>query len=97
MNYTRGEWIKEGNKIIAFGRGTIAICPSPTNNGGVLEFIANAHLIAAAPDLYEALKLAIPHLIFAQGVIIGNKKLKANCHQVQLTGERAIAKAEEVK
>jgi len=55
MEYTKGRWEKEGNKIRVYGRGTIAICPSPTDNEGVTEFVANAHLIAAAPELYEAL------------------------------------------
>ncbi len=58
LKYTKGEWERQGNKILAFGKGTIAVCPSPTNDKGVLEFIANAHLIAAAPKLYEALKEA---------------------------------------
>ena len=56
MEYTKGEWIREGNKIIAFGRGTIAICPSPTTNNGVVEFIANANLIAQSPRMYGLLK-----------------------------------------
>ena len=56
MNYTKGEWKKEGNKVKVFGRGIIAICPSPTDDYGVLEFVANAHLIAAAPEMYKALK-----------------------------------------
>ncbi len=55
MKYTKGEWKKEGNKIIAFGRGIIAVCPSPQHEG-VVEFVTNAHLIAAAPDMYEALE-----------------------------------------
>ena len=56
MNYTKGEWKKEGNKVKVFGRGTIAICPSPTDDEGVLEFVANAHIIAAAPSHHELLK-----------------------------------------
>lgn len=55
MNYTLSTWEQEGNKITAYGRGIIAECPN-SNKGGVLEFIANAQLIAAAPDMYEALK-----------------------------------------
>ncbi len=54
--YTKEKWIQEGNKIKSPGRGTIAICPSPTTSEGVLEFIANAQLISACPDLYEACK-----------------------------------------
>ncbi len=55
MKHTKGKWDRAGNEIKVSGRGTIASCPSP-NHGGVLEFIANAHLIAAAPEMYEALK-----------------------------------------
>jgi len=55
MEYTKEDWKKQGNKVIAFGRGIIAVCPSPANGNGVLEFEANAHLIAASPRLYEAL------------------------------------------
>ena len=58
MNYTKGEWTQEGNQINAFGRGIIAICPSPTNNKGVIDFIANANLISAAPEMYMALMAA---------------------------------------
>lgn len=58
-DYTKGDWTRQGNKITAFGSGTIAICPPPTNDEGVFEFIANAHLIAAAPELYEALKYIV--------------------------------------
>jgi len=56
MNYTKGEWKINGTEIKVFGRGTVAKCPSP-NNGGVMEFLPNIHLISAAPDMYEALKL----------------------------------------
>lgn len=55
MNYTLSTWEQEGNKITAYGRGIIAECPN-SNKGGVFEFIDNAQLIAAAPDMYEALK-----------------------------------------
>ena len=56
---TQGTWEKKGNKIVVFGSGTIAICPSPTNSDGVMEFVDNAHLIAAAPKLLEACKALV--------------------------------------
>lgn len=74
MEYTKGKWTVEGNKIKVFGKGTIAICPSPTNNEGVYEFIANAPRIVdcvngckdinplAVGDLYEALKRTVAYL-----------------------------------
>jgi len=45
--YTEGEWKQHDNRIKVLGRGTIAICPSPTDNEGVFEFIANAERIVA--------------------------------------------------
>ena len=74
MDYTKEKWIKKGNKIIAFGKGTIAICPSPTDSEGVLEFIANANLIALAPDMYEALKLTRDNLQTLSDAAIHYKK-----------------------
>ncbi|HUW46161.1 MAG TPA: hypothetical protein VMW50_10260 [Dehalococcoidia bacterium] len=53
MEYTKGEWIAEDNKITVYQRGIIALCPRP-NHEGVFEFQANANLIAASPDMYEA-------------------------------------------
>lgn len=59
MNYTKGnEWEAQGNKVKVYGRGIICECPSP-QNGGVVEFITNAHLIAQAPKLYEACMKAL--------------------------------------
>lgn len=55
MNYTEGKWTKKDNKLVVHGHGIVAEFPSPLN-GGVTEFVANARLIAAAPQLYEALK-----------------------------------------
>ena len=56
MEYTKGKWVKEGNRVKVSGAGTVAICPSPTDNEGVLEFVANAKLIAAVPDYHELIK-----------------------------------------
>ena len=67
MEYTRGEWNKLGWLIVGKNEVLIADCrpKNPvsffdsyttsrnTPNG---EITANANLIAAAPDLYEALK-----------------------------------------
>ena len=64
--FTKGEWKREGNKITKGGQGIIAICPSP-NTGGVFEFIANSHLIAASPKMYETL-LAMRTWYFKKGL-----------------------------
>ena len=55
--YTKGEWKREGNKIKVLGSGTVAICPSPTTSEGVIEFVANAQLIASAPEYHRVCKL----------------------------------------
>ena len=51
MEYTEGDWERQGNKVVVFGSGVIATCPSPTTDSGVLEFIANAQLIAQSPKM----------------------------------------------
>ena len=67
-NWTAGPWIVStyDGLIVSIANGTkeeqeIAVCdpnaPSGYDLDG-LEEIANAHLIAAAPDLYEALEAA---------------------------------------
>jgi hypothetical protein len=69
MNYTKGEWeagqgiIKgfEDTEHIVVGlkgtNNTKIICATGFSNAkDVEESIANAHLISAAPELYEALK-----------------------------------------
>lgn len=61
MNYTKGEWKAICNDleglIIFADKSKIA---KPYYFQGIKtngEFLANAYLIAAAPDMYEALKL----------------------------------------
>lgn len=54
--FTKGKWKAEGNRVVVRGSGTIAKCPSPTTEDGVMDFIANTHLIAAAPRMYKALE-----------------------------------------
>jgi len=62
MKHTEMPWeINENNpiniKITQKNKGTIAILPSVfTTENGYDEMKANAHLMAAAPDLLEALK-----------------------------------------
>jgi hypothetical protein len=54
--FTPGEWRKDGNgNRVTTQRGIIAECPVP-QKGGVFDCQANAHLIAAAPELYAALE-----------------------------------------
>ena len=67
INYTKGEWERNGNQVKQFGSGMIAECPSPQNSG-VMEFIANAQLIASAPDGLEAGIDAYVALLQTKGV-----------------------------
>ena len=59
MNYSKGEWkvncgIRANGELIAT---TEALKRNLTKDGyNATEEIANAHLISAAPDMYEALK-----------------------------------------
>lgn len=52
--WTDGKWTASGTVVRVFGRGEVARCPVP-QDGGTVDCVANAKLIAAAPDLYEAL------------------------------------------
>ena len=57
LNYTKGEWEREGLSIKVFGAGTVAITPA-LGDGGVFERVANGQLIASAPLLHRELKEA---------------------------------------
>ena len=98
MEYTKGEWFveyynskgDEGYLILAQEdeqtQGLIADCPPYSDNPPVGK--ANAHLIASAPDLLEALS----HIIFMSK---GPKEYK-NEHQPQYwVPESAIKHAQE--
>ena len=53
MDYTKGEWtIKNNYRVVDDNGRTIATSGKPDD----IEAKANAHLIAAAPKMYEALR-----------------------------------------
>jgi hypothetical protein len=55
MNYTKGKWKVDGFRI--FDTNGHSVATTGTFSGRKYEEdIANAYLIASAPDLYEALK-----------------------------------------
>ena len=60
-NYTKGEWKVESETEVVCGDRLIANTGGYTNNYSFprQENIANAHLIAAAPELYKALKFFV--------------------------------------
>mgnify|MGYP006434438993 CR=1 FL=1 len=58
--WTDGPWVYHmtGDRYVMSGTGHMpAVCQTPKNRkGSNPEWVANAHLIAAAPDLVEALE-----------------------------------------
>ena len=80
MNYTKGEWRVDKRFIYDESGRTIA----ELVDGGFEELEANAHLIAAAPLLYEACRAAnIDMKMFGKFSLGTQKRL-----------DQAIAKAE---
>lgn len=70
MNYTKGKWTinkSSPTDVYAINNGShfVAECGNPYLPNG--EDLANAHLISAAPDMYEAIKMAINELTEIQG------------------------------
>ena len=90
VKFTSGPWrvftTKDGSKLVGVGEQTgegITDCGFGMWGGGDAEALANAHLIAASPDLYEALKEA-------RIALNGGPITEGLCHQV----DAALAKAE---
>lgn len=91
--YTQGEWEKQG-LIIA----TVA---TPQNDGVIIadcrtsnnlnEMEANAHLIEAAPEMYQALKFAMPYIA---KMVADNVNTAIPPKQALERVEKALAKAE---
>lgn len=80
-SFTRGPWERTGLTVTAFGRGIVATCPTP-NAGGVFECSANAHLIASAPAMYEA-------LVAAERAIDDCQNYRSHLHHNELAQVRA--------
>lgn len=96
MNHTPGPWKPCGfeNLTVNDSEGnTLVACPG-SSTGTLIEMKGNAHLIAAAPELLEALKA----LIEADHNIQENKGLRSDQAMYRIAAldmaERAIAKAE---
>jgi hypothetical protein len=65
MTFTKGEWVQNGQFISCYGEDknkTIAEVLGSRQDGKETEDNANAHLIAAAPDMYLAVDGAIEFL-----------------------------------
>lgn len=94
--YTKGPWFAEGHSIFTRqGAYYIAELKSNANSSnsyvrGRLEAQANAQLIAAAPELLEALIMALTELRDVQN---GETVSEDNVAVVVAKSERAIKKA----
>lgn len=97
MNYTKGEW-----KVVTYPdfttirtiQDTIAILHNSKGD------LANAHLISAAPDMYEALKATWARMESLYETILQLTNSQPDDEDVHLTSEarelafRSLAKAE---
>jgi hypothetical protein len=105
MSHTPGPWTSEGTLIIKFGNDGRAICLIADSRGETtsdvrpMELtdpdwktgIANAHLIAAAPDLLSALE----HVLDAQDRYRqhGGETLENHLWKMERLARAAIARA----
>jgi len=101
MEYTRGEWEAvfgeyQGNgEFVVYQGDTGTIC---RGDNEMIDWKANAILIAAAPDLLEALKETISELNRAYEWMLENNKMSDVISTQRKStiekGKAAIAKAE---
>jgi hypothetical protein len=87
MNFTPETWRYESGEVIVSGRGCIARIPTP-QAGGVFECVANGKLIAAAPELYDALAALTACISETRG-----KNADAALHIAHLTLAKARGEA----
>lgn len=97
MKHTKGPWVTirayEQERMLVINGDRSPVCSIDSN---CKTQVANAQLIAAAPELLEALQLAEVSLVTAETLAICNNDLDAmtDFSRVIKTVRQAIAKAE---
>jgi hypothetical protein len=94
--HTPGPWKAEGwNEIVVnSAQGyTLALAPSGSKSSSLEEIRANARLIAAAPDLSDALRVIVRQAELTR-LAFPNAAGRDDWKQVILIARAAIAKAE---
>ncbi|WP_159585965.1 hypothetical protein [Chelativorans xinjiangense] len=91
--YTPGEWEAKGRYVFS-GNNCIGICD--TDNDTETRMKANARLMAAAPDMLDALKEAEDHLLWAKATLddAGRRSVGEAMDRCVTEIRAAIAKAE---
>ena len=89
MEYTKGQWLlcrnRDGFDIESDSVGSLV--------ANRIEISADAHLIAAAPDMYEALKAAQKLLQKQYEILLGHYPQYGTTSELELAN-KALAKAE---
>jgi len=111
MEYTKGEWKIEGHTVVsdALRYGIWLYKIADVTAHAQVETIANANLIAAAPDMYEALKAVQCYwhscydiwdrgenmmLSGTESIRVAGDDLDKLCDEASELTEQALAKAE---
>ena len=95
MNFTKGEWkVAEDGMIIAIHDDQIPTCIADCYSNSMIkkakDWQANAHLIASAPDMYEALSLW-KDVFFTHAQ---HKPIKVKVNRAYKATAQALTKAE---
>jgi len=87
--YTKGEWKAKGSRVYNEDDDVIAFVNDGKSFGPTPISEANAHLIAAAPLLYEACKMLLDHMTMAR-----NESGRPYLADVKRQAHKALAKVE---
>jgi len=92
MTHTPGPWRVEGNHcaIVTAGNFLVVDCGDASKPGGITQARANASLIAAAPDMLEALNWIADHATEFGDI----EDFEKQVFEITQRARRAIAKAQ---